>query len=213
MNIISKGIRRFIKAKKYWRQLPKVEIAIFDTFTGSYLIKLLHEYKCFAIDLRGESYHIPTLICAALYWIFNFGKVSISILYFEMLIIRLSPKICITHQDSHRLFYQLDKRLKCIRFIAIQQGLKNIYTLDVFSKISGDYFAYGIAYANKLSNGLATMYVTGSIKSNMIELGFKKNRVCIISNLTCEDDDLKLNAFKNVKFSEFIYPAVYSLTQ
>ena len=203
------ALRRVIKAEKNWAPLPRVDIAIFDTHCGAHLANILKSYSQFTIDARGESYHIPTLLAACWKLITNQDKAPISQLYFSKLISKLGVRICITNQDSHSIFYELDKRLPSIRFITAQQGLKDKYTIGNFSKISGDYFAFGQAYANLLTNGMANMYVCGSIKANMVHLEDKKlQRVCYISGFVGHDPGI--NVFRDVNYAEFTYPAIYS---
>ena len=203
------GLRRIAKAKKRWAALPKVDIAIFDSQCGAHLARMLAGYQFALIDIRGESYHIPTVISACWRYVLCNGKVRISVLYFSMLIENLGSKICITNQDANQIFFDLDKQLPGSRFIAVQQGLKDEYSIGGFSRISGDYFAFGQAYANRLANGIASMYVCGSIKANMANLRKEKiARVCCISGfIGC---DLDMNVFRDVNYAEFAYPAIYT---
>lgn len=203
------GLRRVAKANRKWAPLPRVDIAIFDTHCGAHLASMIRDYSFFSIDLRGESYHIPTLLAACVQYLLHHGTVTLPILYFQKLILKLGARICITNQDANHIFYALDKRLPTVRFIAAQQGLKEDSSIDSFSKISGDYFAFGQAYASKLANGAASMYVCGSIKANMAQLSEKKHpRVCFISGVSA--DDLGIKVFRNVNYAEFVYPAFYS---
>ena len=202
-------LKQVMKAEKNWTPLPRADIAIFDTHCGAHLANILEGYSLFSIDIRGESYHIPTLLAACWKSITSQEKAPISRLYFSKLISKLGVKICITNQDANQIFYELDKHLPSVRFIAAQQGLKNEYSIGYFSKISGDYFAFGQAYADALANGMASMYVSGSIKANMAHLEDKKlQRVCYISGFV--GHDLEKKVFKNVNYAEFTYPAIYS---
>jgi surface carbohydrate biosynthesis protein len=203
------GLKLIAKATRKWAQLPRVDIAIFDTHCGAHLSRIIQDYSLFSIDIRGESYHMPTLFAACWQYILCLGKVPISNLYFSMLIMKLGAKICITNQDAHSIFYKLDKQLPDVRFIAMQQGLKDDYSIDNFSNISGDYFAFGHVYADKLANGVANMHICGSIKANMAKLTTEKlPRLCYISGFVGSDIGLKV--FRNVNYAEFTYPAIYS---
>ena len=202
-------LRLVAKAERKWAPLPRVDIAIFDTHCGAHLASIIRDYSFFSIDVRGESYHIPTLLTACWQYLLCQGKVSISNFYFSKLISKLGARICITNQDSHHIFYELDKTLPDVRFIAMQQGLKNEYSIGNFSKISGDYFAFGKAYADALDNGTAKMHVCGSIKANMAHLTEKKYpRICFISDLSVHAFGLKV--LKNITYAEFICPVFYS---
>jgi len=202
-------LKRIAKAKRKWAQLPRVDIAIFDTLSGAHLSSIIQDYSLFSIDLRGESYHMPTLLAACWQYILCVGKVTISHLYFSMLIMKLGAKICITNQDANYIFYELDKRLPNVRFIAMQQGLKGEYSIGKFSNISGDYFAFGQAYADILPNSVANIYVCGSIKANMAKKKKKKlPRLCFISGFS--GGELGHKVFRNVNYAEFSYPAIYS---
>ena len=186
-----------------------MDIAIFDTLTGAHLSSIIQDYSLFSIDARGESYHMPTLLAACWQYILCAGKVTISHLYFSMLIMKLGARICITNQDANHIFYELDKRLPNVRFIAMQQGLKDDYSIGTFSNISGDYCGFGQAYADILANGVANIYICGSIKANMAKLSEKKlPRLCYISGFSGHDPGLKV--LRNINYAEFTYPAFYS---
>ena len=202
-------VKLIIKTEKKWARLPRVDIAIFDTLTGAYLYNIIQGHSLYCIDIRGESYHMPTLLSACWQYILCLGKMPISYLYFSMFIIKLRAKICITGQDAAHIFYELDKLLPTVRFIAVQQGLKDIYSIGPFSKVSGDYFVFGQAYADILANGVSNVYPCGSIKSNATKLRLKKfPRLCYIS--TFSGHDLCSKTFRNVNYAEFTYPATYS---
>lgn len=203
------ALRRVVTARRRWEPLPRVDIAIFDTHCGALLARVLEAYSCFSIDTRGESYHMPTLLAACCRWLLSRGRGSIARQYFSRLIRNLDARICITNQDSHHLFYDLDKMLPHVRFMAVQQGLKNEYSIGQFSQISGDYFAYGQAYADVLHNGKVRMHVCGSLKANMARLSEKKHpRVCFISGMSAHRPDLTV--LKKITYGEFIYPVLYT---
>lgn len=203
------GLRRVAKARRKWAPLPRVDIVIFDTHCGAHLASIIRDYSFFSIDLRGESYHIPTLLAACVQYLLRHGTVTLQILYFQKLILKLGARICVTNQDANHIFYELDKQLPTVRFIAVQQGLKGDHSIHPFSEISGDYFAFGQAYANKLANGVAKIYICGSIKANMAHLNGKKYpRICFISGVSAHDPRLKV--LRTISYAEFIYPVFYS---
>lgn len=210
---VLRWLKLIAKSKTKWAKLPRVDIAVFDAFTGWTLTGIIpgvmQDYPLFFIDTRGESYHMPTFLAAFRQYILCKRKVPVSYLYFSMFIMKLGARICITNQDSNHLFYALDKRLPDVRFIALQQGLKNRYSIGKFANISGDYFAFGKAYATKLNNGVGDMVICGYTWGNMVKLRAKKLlRLCYVSSFSGQDLGVKI--FKNVNYAEFIYPAVYS---
>lgn len=203
------GLMLVAKAKKQWAPLPRVDIAIFDTQTGVHLARVIRGYSFFSIDFRGESYHIPTLLAAFGQYLLYRGKVSISVVYFRKFILKLGARICITNQDANIIFFELDKQIPNVRFIALQQGLKSAGMVDYYSGISGDYFAFGQAYADALANGMANMHVCGSIKANVARLSGKKHRrVCYLSSFNGHDPGME--TLKNVSYGEFLFPAIYT---
>ena len=196
-------------ADRRWASLPRVDIAIFDTHCGEHLARIFQGYSFFSIDTRGESFHIPTLIAACWQYVLCQQKISIWLFYFSKLISKLGARICITNQDSNHIFYDLDKQLPEVRFIAAQQGLKDEYAMKIFSRISGDYFAFGKVIADALANPAVNMHVCGSIKANMVRLNAKKlPRVCVISGLSVIEPGFKV--LRNITYAEFIFPPIYA---
>jgi surface carbohydrate biosynthesis protein len=205
------GLRLIAGTRKRWTRLPKVDVAIFDTHCGAHLAKVLAGYSTFSIDIRGESVHVPTLLGAAARFLMRRGPASLSILYFSSVIRKLGARVCITNQDANQIFYMVDKAMPAVRFIAVQQGLKDAHDIGLFSKLSGDYFAFGSAYAEKLAagGGAATMHVAGSLKGNMARLSASKQpRVAYISGLS--DHDVSARVFRDVSYAEFVYPPTYA---
>jgi len=202
-------LKRFLYSRKVIGKLPRVDIAVFDTHTADHLCKVLEGYSVYTIDIRGESYHLTILLKSILKYFLLRGKKQLLELYWSTFINDLGARICITHQDANAIFFDLARESRGTRFIALQQGLKNAATIANYKKICGDYFAYGSAYADKLRNGEAKIYVSGSVKSNnsIFELG-KKTRLSYVSSYVGHPLELKI--LGNYNYAEFSYPSIYS---
>jgi surface carbohydrate biosynthesis protein len=201
-------LKRFLTAKKRIGRLPHADIAIFDTHTADHLSKVLSGYTIFTIDTRGESIHLRILLISLLEYLYLRGKKRLSILYYWKIIKRLAAKICITNQDANALFFDLARENDGVRFIALQQGLKQEATISAFTSICGDYYAYGNAYAEKLKNGEVTMVVAGSLKANNAQYERGRHpRVAYISSFVGHALNTKvLNTFN---YAELSYPSIY----
>lgn len=192
-----------------FKPVPCADIAIFDTHTADKLCEVLSGYSVFTIDARGESIYFLILLEAFLKFLRLCGKKKLSVLYYSTFVNRLNAKICITNQDAHQIFFDLARDNVGVKFIALQQGLKTEFSIGNFSKIYGDYFSFGPAYAEKLDNGEASVFVGGSLKANSAEFDIGKYvRVSYISGFVSHQ--LDVNVFCNYNYAEFSYPAIYS---
>jgi surface carbohydrate biosynthesis protein len=202
-------LKFFLFAKKMFKKLPNVDIAVFDTYTAPDLCKALADYSFFTVDARGESLHLIILFKSALKYLRLRGKKKLSILYWSMFVKDLGAKICITHQDANAFFFDIARENKDVKFIALQQGLKNSSTIANYKNICGDYYVFGSAYADKLDNGEAKFYIAGSLKANIAEFERGKySRLCYISSYV--DCPPGLIVLGNYNFAEFFYPSTYS---
>lgn len=201
-------LRRFSAAKKIFSKLQHVDIAIFDTHTADHLTQVLAGYSFFAIDTRDESVHLPTLVGSLIEYLRLRGRKKLSLLYYSRYINKLGARICITNQDANAIFFDLARDNDSIRFIALQQGLKQESTIGAFNKIFGDYYAYGAAYAEKLNNGEARIVVAGSLKANNAEFERGKHeRVAYISSFV--GHALNTRVLETYNYAELSYPAIY----
>ncbi len=201
-------IGRFSAAKKIFCRLPHVDIAIFDTHTADHLTQVLADYSFFTIDIRGESVHLPTLVGSFIEYLRLRGRKKLSLLYYSQYINGLGARICITNQDANAMFFDLARENGSIRFVALQQGLKQEFTIGAFSNICGDYYAYGAAYSEKLNNGEARIIVAGSLKANNAEFERGKHEhVAYISSFV--GHALNTRVLETYNYAELSYPAIY----
>ncbi len=190
-------------------KLPRVNIAVLDTHTADHLCKILEGYSAYTIDIRGESIHLRILLKSVLEYLRLGGKKRLSILYCSTFIKDLGARICITNQDANASFFDIARENREIKFIALQQGLKDAFSIAIYKRICGDYYAYGSAWADKLDNGEAKIYIAGSVKANnaVFERG-KYSRLSYVSSYT--GHQLETVIFEKYNFAEFSYPSIYS---
>ena len=186
----------FFKSKKIFKLPNKKNVLLFDLH-GINLMKSLFNEKNFSIlHTRKEVVNLPILIICLL----NFKFKLYDYLFFYIKYV--NPKIIVTHNDNYLVFYQLAKKLKDKKFIAIQRCVRSyhndIYSIfekylknDIHNKFCIEkFFVY-----NKQSQKIFEKYVhanyeiIGAATTNKIKNSFrnKENLISYVSNFSIKN--------------------------
>lgn len=129
-------ILTFLKSKKIFSFPKKNNILLYDDH-GIDLMKILFSKNDFSIlNTRKEIIHLPILIICLLNFKFKLDD------YFFYFIRYVDPKIIVTHNDNYISFYNLARRFKNKKFIAIQRSVRSYHNdiyqlLENYFKING----------------------------------------------------------------------------
>ena len=174
----------------------KKNVLLFD-FHGIDLMKSLFNEKDFSIlHTRKEIINLPILIIC----LFNF-KFKIHD-YLFCYIKYVNPKIIVTHNDNYLVFYQLAKKIKDKKFIAIQRCVRS-YHNDIYSifekylknNAHNKFCIEKFFVFNKQSQKIFGKYidtnfeVIGAATSNKIKKSFrnKSNLISYVSNFSIKN--------------------------
>ena len=121
-----KYIFTLLNSKKKFRFPKKNDVLLYDDH-GIDLMKILFSKNDFSIlNTRKEIIHLPILIICLLNFKFKLDD------YFFYFIRYVDPKIIVTHNDNYISFYNLARRFKNKKFIAIQRSVRS-YHNDIYS--------------------------------------------------------------------------------
>ena len=196
----------------------KTDILIFDA--GPSIEYLEHEISRFNstnVFLRGESINFWCLMFAMMHP--SFWLKSPTSQYFESFLKIQKPALVVTAVDNSVIFYLLKNRYPKIKFIAIQNGVRDLGD-EFFQKISDekkyscDYifcFGRGIAFQYK-KNIDCNIIANGSFRNNQVKKSDVRNNnhIAFVSewepNEGNEDCYLSYANGKTVTWNDFFEP-------
>mgnify|MGYP001232589446 CR=1 FL=1 len=127
-----KYIFTLLNSKKKFRFPKKNDVLLYDDH-GIDLMKILFSKNDFSIlNTRKEIIHLPILIICLLNFKFKLDD------YFFYFIRYVDPKIIVTHNDNYISFYNLARRFKNKKFIAIQRSVRS-YHNDIYSSFKNNF--------------------------------------------------------------------------
>lgn len=198
-------VKKISKIKFNLRFPNKKKILVYDNNSVNILSKIID--KNFNILMtRYEEISIPILVFSLFINIFDTIKFrDIYFNYLKTFILISNPHIIITFIDNDTKFYQLKKKFKKKKFIAIQNGYR-FYKQDLIQKIESssikficdEYYCFGEnikAYLKKKIHG--KVINIGSIKNNFCKkLKVKKTGICFISSFGISNNKFEKKILK-----------------
>lgn len=202
---VAKFFYLIAKAKFIWTTPKNIKFILFDKFSYKISKPLgLNKNNSLIIDVRNESFYIKVLINLFFKFGFHFGKKE----YFEEIFRIVKPKIVFTFIDNNILFYKFKKENPEIKFISIQNGMRNRNFIHILKKtkesLSVDYFFVFNENDKKIiSKYIKSKYlIIGNLLNNHFykESLFSKNSITYIMSGTNNTDYKKdLNFAKNIQ--------------
>ena len=178
----------------------KNKILIFDKNGSKIIFNYIDKKSCSILSTRNENFNLYIIFLM----IVKFKKLNI-LSYFDTYIKFCQPSYIFTYTDNNFNFYRL-KKLNCkIRFIAIQNGIRD-FQLEGYNEILreklfiDDFFVFSKSSGIEINKYIkAKFYPIGSLKNNLFykNKSKKKNKVFFISQFFDKSFDLKKKSFQN----------------
>ena len=178
----------------------KNKILIFDKNGSKIIFNYIDKKSCSILSTRNENFNLYIIFLM----IVKFKKLNI-LSYFDTYIKFCQPSYIFTYTNNNFNFYRL-KKLNCkIRFIAIQNGIRD-FQLEGYNEILreklfiDDFFVFSKSSGIEINKYIkAKFYPIGSLKNNLFykNKSKKKNKVFFISQFFDKSFDLKKKFFQN----------------
>lgn len=204
--------------------LSKVDVLVYDASQSiEFLHNILHKWNTGTILLRGEQTNFWCLLSAMMrrsFWLDDPMRC-----YAEQFLKFQKPKIVITSTDNNFGFYQLKLKYPDIKFISVQNGLRDLSDefFELISKTNDlqcDYFfCFGSGIADIYKKHIKCVAIRhGSIRNNMVAKPITRcpqNALAFVSEWEppIEDDGIFLSYSNgvDVSWSDFFEPDAYLL--
>lgn len=188
MKKILKLLKFLNNIKFFYNKPPQKKIIIYDIKSEKFISYLFEKEEYYVLDVSLAKINLYIILKLIL----NFKKLNFQN-YFCELIKKINPEYIFTFIDNDISYYRLKKKLKNIKFISIQNGIrfitgdilenfktdKNIYSID-------HYFTFDENYTNAISKHIKGNYsVIGSFRNNSFSINknYKKGSICYISRM------------------------------
>ena len=178
----------------------KNKILIFDRNGSKIIFNYIDKKNCSIMSTRYENFNLYVIFLM----IVKFQKLNM-LSYFDTYIKFCQPSYIFTYTDNNFNFYRLKKLNYKIRFIAIQNGIRD-FQLEGYNEILSeklfidDFFVFSKNSGKEINKYIkAKFYPIGSLKNNFFykNKSKKKNKVFFISQFFNKSFDLKKKSFQN----------------